>query len=93
MKKIRISLLIFSVLSVISAIISISGFVGYFYYRSMDMSADASGGGAIGLPYLLAMLTGGAVGIYAAIFTGVNIVVVILLLFLQRRKKKRGVSD
>lgn len=92
MKKIRISLFVFAGLSVISAIISISGFVGYYYYRSMDMSADASGGGPVGLPYLLAMLAGETVGIYAAIFTGVNLVVVIILLFIQRRIKKRDAS-
>ena len=55
---------------------SIVGFAIYFYYGTMDMSADASGGGPVGLPYLFAMLIGGTGGIYAAILTGVNVAVV-----------------
>ena len=40
------------------------------HYGAMDMRADASGGGPVGLPYLFAMMTGAAVGIYAAILAG-----------------------
>ena len=84
MKKYKIAFSFFGVLGVISAIISIVGFIVYFYYGSMDISADASGGGPVGLPYMLAMLAGGAVGIYAAIFAGINAIVVIVLLLIKK---------
>ncbi len=52
------------------------------------MSVDASGGGPVGLAYMFAMLTGGVVGIYAAVFAGVNAVVVLILLLIRRGKIK-----
>ena len=90
-EKYKIALIFFGVLGAISTIISIIGFIAYFQYSSMDMSADASGGDLVGLPYMLAMIAGEAVGIYAAIFAGINIIVVIVLLILKklRSKKKR----
>lgn len=88
MKGIKVAIIIFSALCVLTALFSIAGFAMYFYYGAMDMSADASGGGPVGLPYMFAMLTGGAVGIYAAILAGVNAVVVLILLLIRRKKIK-----
>lgn len=88
MKGIKVAIIIFSTLCVLTALFSIVGFVIYFYYGAMDMSADVSGGGPVGLPYMFAMLIGGTVGICAAILTGVNAVVVLILLLIRRRKIK-----
>lgn len=85
MKKLKIATIFFCALGVISAIISLIGFITYFNYQSMDMSADASGGGPVGLPYLFAMFGGGIVGIYAAISTGVNAIIVLILLLIRRK--------
>ncbi|MGN0661130.1 MAG: hypothetical protein ACI4JX_05350 [Oscillospiraceae bacterium] len=88
MKGIKVAVIIFSVLGVLTALISIFGFAVYFNYGALDMSADASGGGPVGLSYLFAMLAGGAVGVYATILTCVNAVVVLILLLIRRRKIK-----
>lgn len=89
MKGIKVAIIIFSTLCVLAALVSVIGFAFYFYYGAMDMSADASGGGPVGLPYLFATMAGGAVGIYAAILAGVNAVVVLILALIRRRKEKR----
>ncbi len=86
MKGIKVSIIIFSVLCVVTTLVSVVGFAVYFYYGTMDMSADASGGGPVGLPYMFAMLTGGTVGVYAAILTGVNAIVVLILLLIRRSR-------
>ncbi|MGN1187639.1 MAG: hypothetical protein ACI4R6_04025 [Lachnospiraceae bacterium] len=88
MKGLKTAIIIFSVLCVLTAMLSVAGFAGYSYYGKMDMSADASGGGPVGLPYLFAMLAGGTVGIYAAILSGVNAVVVLILFLIRIRKSK-----
>lgn len=88
MKGIRVTIIIFSTLCVLTTLFSIVCFAIYFYYGTMDMSADASGGGPVGLPYLFAMLIGGTGGIYAAILTGVNVAVVLILLLIRRKKTK-----
>lgn len=88
MKGIKVTIILFSTLCVLSDLFSIVGFITYFYYGAMDMSADASGGGPVGLPYMLAMITGGTVGIYAAILTGLNAVVVIILVLIRKRMSK-----
>ena len=58
------------------------------HYGAMDMRADASGGGPVGLPYLFAMMTGAAVGMYAVILAWVNAVIVLILSVIRRRKGK-----
>ena len=88
MKGIKIAIKIFIVLSVLSALFSIAGFASYFYYGSSDMSADASGGGPVGLSYLLAMLAGGSVGIYSAILSGISAIIVVILMIICRKKSK-----
>lgn len=49
-------------------------------------SGDAFGEGPVGLPYIFAMLTGGAVGVYAAIMACVNAIVVIILLLIRKKR-------
>ena len=88
MKRLKTAIIIYSVLCVLTAVLSVAGFAGYAYYGKMDMSADASGGGPVGLPYLFAMLAGGTVGIYSAILSGVNAAVVLILVFIRSRKSK-----
>ena len=88
MKGIKVAIIIFSVLGILSAMISIGGFTAYYYYGTMDISADASGGGPVGLPYMFAMMVGGTIGVYTAIFAGVSAIVVIILLLIRRRKIK-----
>ena len=88
MKGIKIAIKIFIVLSVVSALFSVVGFASYFYYGSSDMSADVSGGGPVGLPYLFAMLAGGSVGIYSAILAGINVIIVVILKLIRRKKSK-----
>lgn len=90
MKGIKVAIIIFSVLCVLTAVVSAGGFGAYFYYGSMDMSADASGAGPVGLPYIFAMLAGGVIGMYAAILAGVNAVVVLILVLIRRRKIKKN---
>ena len=65
MKGIKVARIIFGILFILTALLAIISFAAYFYYGARDMSADASGGGPVGLPYMLAMLGGYAVGMYA----------------------------
>ena len=88
MKVIKAAIIIFSILCVLTALVSILGFAAYFYYGTFDMSADSSGGGPVGLPYMFAILTGGTVGMYAAILSGVNVIVFLILLLIKRIKFK-----
>ena len=89
MKGIKVARIIFGILFILTALLAIISFAAYFYYGAKDMSADASGGGPVGLPYMLAMLGGYAVGMYAAILASVNAVVVLILSLIRRRKMKK----
>lgn len=84
MRGIRITAIVFGALSISSALISIVGFITYFYYKTFELSADACGGGPVGMPYILAMLAGGTVGIYAAIIAAICMAVAAGLILIEK---------
>ena len=81
MTGMKAAMIIFSVMCVLTALFSAGGFIAYFYYGAQDMSADASGGGPVGLVYVFAMLASGVVGVSAA------------MLLIRKRKLNNSINE
>lgn len=88
MKKLKIGIIVFVILTILFTVAAIGLGVKYRYFGTMNIRADAGGGGPVGLPILLAMSTTGLLHIWSAFFAAVNACIAIALCIIRKIKYK-----